>query len=110
MKCMINCSSDKNYASKKVKTSKYLKAAGELQFMNADNLSKKVKIGILTNGNNGTLKKIGNKLSVSLENTFAFDSLVQLLAVAVVDSTAYYNYAEDSTEDIFKIALSIAEK
>lgn len=62
--------------TKKKTTSKYLKSAPNWNLNN--NIQKKVKLGILQNGNlSNTTYKVGNQ-KVALTNTCAFDSICQV--------------------------------
>lgn len=61
-------------------TSKFMKPAPNWNLNT--NIQKKVKLGILQNGNlSSTTYKVGNKQKVALTNTCAFDSVCQVIAV-----------------------------
>jgi hypothetical protein len=101
-------SSDRGLPIKKRKKSFYLTTSPEWRLMDDSKLKGKVKIGLLKNGNAHSLKavKIGKEL-LSLRNTCAYDSVVQVLAVYYCDSEAYREFADQLNEEKGTLGLAM---
>lgn len=100
---------------KKVKRSLYLNPRSEWSSMDLeDNLGKPIPVGILCNGGTITIPKTRkNKTmnSISLSNTCAFDSLIQIIGTSLCDSKKLKNeidFMKDS--NIFYLADILAQK
>lgn len=90
-----------NKMQKRKNTKKgYLHKYTEIKHRNKFSRARTKVIGLLKNGNDSTLSSVNiNKTNYVLTNTCAFDSLVQLLAVAFCDSELYaaFVFQEEET-------------
>lgn len=85
-----------NFSKKK---SIYLTPNREILLRNLNSRSKTKVIGLIKNGNKSNLMSVMlNGHNYVLSNTCAFDSIIQLLAVAYCDSTEYSKYVLDKKE------------
>lgn len=84
----------------KKKTPIYLTPNREIMMRNLNTKAKTKSIGLIQNGNKTRFKsiKIGDTFYV-LSNTCAFDSVIQLLAVAYCDSDEYGTYVKEKKNE-----------
>lgn len=96
-----------SWRKKTIKKSKYMKPVPNWDLVE---IHKKVKIGHLKNGNLlKTVYKVNGKKSM-LQNTCAFDCLVQMIAAGYAYNPSYRSYIDETDNPIFKLAKSIASK
>ena len=99
---------------KRIKRSKYLAPAPEWAFAEKNSDISKKKTAVLPLKNGANISQLLTMLEgkMSLNDTSAFDVVVQSIAVAIVDSPTYYDYvAECSNQSsLLRLAMMVVKK
>ena len=96
---------------KKRKTNSYLQPSIDWKTVDLATTQKTVAIPHIKNGNNPSLKPINfNELSLCFDNTCAFDSIIQILSSAYIDSVEYAVFVQESQLSVTRILDLMAKK